>query len=81
LGYGCFSVKKSQAETLVQYIASQTEHHQKISLRDELREMLPKCGVAFEERYLWDSWIFRDVPRFQRWVIFGGPFLGLASSA
>jgi hypothetical protein len=31
-----FSVGKSQAETLVQYIASQTEHHQKISFQDEL---------------------------------------------
>ena len=49
-----FSVGKSQAETLVQYIASQTEHHQKIGFQDELREMLRKYGVAFDERYLWD---------------------------
>jgi putative transposase len=30
------------------------EHHQKISFQDELREMLRKYGVAFDERYLWD---------------------------
>jgi putative transposase len=53
-GYGCFSVAKSQAETLVQYIASQAEHHQEISFQDELREILRKYGVAFDERYLWD---------------------------
>ena len=53
-GYGCFSVGKSQAEALVQYIASQAEHHQKISFQDELREILRKYGVAFDERYLWD---------------------------
>jgi putative transposase len=53
-GYGCFSIGKSQAETLVQYIASQAEHHRKISFQDELREILRKYGVAFDERYLWD---------------------------
>jgi REP element-mobilizing transposase RayT len=53
-GYGCFSVGKSQAEALVQYIASQAEHHRKISFQDELREILRKYGVAFDERYLWD---------------------------
>jgi len=53
-GYGCFSVGKSQAEALVQYIASQAQHHQKISFQDELREILRKYGVAFDERYLWD---------------------------
>src|SRR5215469_8932213 len=53
-GYGCFSLGKSQAETLVQYIANQAEHHQKISFQDELREILRKYGIAFDERYLWD---------------------------
>jgi len=49
-----FSLGKSQAETLVQYIASQVEHHRKISFQDELQEILRKYGVAFDERYLWD---------------------------
>jgi hypothetical protein len=53
-GYGCFSVGKFQAETLVHYIASQTEHHQKISFQEELREILCKYGVIFDEPYLWD---------------------------
>jgi REP element-mobilizing transposase RayT len=53
-GYGCFSIGKSQTETLAHYIASQAEHHQKISFQEELREILRKYGVAFDERYLWD---------------------------
>ena len=52
-GYGCFSIWKSQAETLVQYIAGQAEYHQKISFQEKLREILRKY-VAFDERYLWD---------------------------
>jgi hypothetical protein len=47
-------VGKSQAEALVQYIASQAEHHRKISFQDDLREILRKYGVAFDERYLRD---------------------------
>jgi hypothetical protein len=53
-GYGCFSVGKSQAEALALYIASQAEHHQKISFQEELREILRKYWVGFDERYLWD---------------------------
>ena len=53
-GYGCFSVGKSQAETLVQYIGNQAEHHRKVSFQDELREILRKYAVAFDERYVWD---------------------------
>jgi putative transposase len=32
-GYGCFSVGKSQATTLVRYIQNQADHQAKISLR------------------------------------------------
>jgi len=45
-GYGCFSVGKSQAEALVQYIAGQAEHHQKISFQEELREILHKLSLG-----------------------------------
>jgi hypothetical protein len=36
------------------YIANQEEHHRKISFQDELRTLLRKHGVDFDERYLWD---------------------------
>jgi hypothetical protein len=36
------------------HIASQAEHHRKISFQAELRQILRKYAVAFDERYLWD---------------------------
>ncbi|MDB6019711.1 MAG: transposase [Pedosphaera sp.] len=53
-GYGIFSISFSQLETLRNYIAGQEEHHRKVSFQDELRELLQRYEVAFDERYLWD---------------------------
>lgn len=53
-GYSDFSVSKSNLEQVQKYIANQEEHHRKISFQDELRALLRKHGVEFDERYLWD---------------------------
>ena len=53
-GYGAFSVSQSQKEHLQQYIGSQEEHHQQVSYQDELRKLLTKHGIAFDEQYVWD---------------------------
>jgi putative transposase len=53
-GYGAFSVSQSQKERVQKYIRSQEEHHQQISFQDELRQILKKHGIAFDERYIWD---------------------------
>jgi hypothetical protein len=53
-GYSDFSVSKSNIEQVQKYIANQEEHHRKISFQDELRTLLRKHGVEFDERYLWD---------------------------
>jgi REP element-mobilizing transposase RayT len=53
-GYACFSVGKSQAETLVAYIRNQAEHHRHVSYQEEVREVLKRYVVAFDERYVWD---------------------------
>jgi hypothetical protein len=34
------------------YIANQEAHHAKVSFVDELKELLEKAGVAYEEKYL-----------------------------
>jgi len=53
-GYGAFSLGQSQLPALVRYINNQREHHRVRSFDDELRNLLQKYGVAYDERYLWD---------------------------
>jgi putative transposase len=53
-GYGAFSVSRSQVDQVREYIAKQEEHHQEMTFQDELRTLLKKQGIAFDERYVWD---------------------------
>jgi REP element-mobilizing transposase RayT len=53
-GYGTFSVGQSQLDDLRGYIATQREHHQRISFQDEYRRICARYGVAIDERYVWD---------------------------
>jgi REP element-mobilizing transposase RayT len=53
-GYGIFSVGFSQIESARNYIASQEEHHRKVSFQDELRQLLKRYEIEFDERYVWD---------------------------
>jgi putative transposase len=53
-GYGAFSVSESAVDSVTAYVASQQEHHQKISFQDEFRAFLQKNKIFVDERYLWD---------------------------
>ena len=53
-GYADFSVSASNLEKVQEYIANQEEHHRKLSFQDELRTLLRKHNVEFDERYIWD---------------------------
>jgi REP element-mobilizing transposase RayT len=53
-GYGAFSVSQSQSPRVENYIERQEEHHRTITYQDELRELLRKHEVEFDERYVWD---------------------------
>jgi putative transposase len=53
-GYAVFSVSQSRLEPVKQYIASQEEHHRKTTFQDELRTLLRKHEIEFDERYVWD---------------------------
>jgi putative transposase len=53
-GYGAFSVSQSQRESVRAYIDSQEEHHRQASFQDELRQLLKKQEISFDERYVWD---------------------------
>ena len=53
-GYGAFSVSQSNVEQVKIYIANQDEHHRRLSFQDELRALLKRHGIEFDERYVWD---------------------------
>jgi putative transposase len=53
-GYGAFSVSQSQNNRVQEYIRLQEDHHQRLSFQDELRQLLAKHRIVFDERYAWD---------------------------
>lgn len=53
-GYGAFSVSPSNLEQVKRYIERQEEHHRRRTFQDELRQLLKRHGVEFDERYVWD---------------------------
>ncbi|MFH0980219.1 MAG: transposase [Planctomycetota bacterium] len=53
-GYADFSVSRSNLEQVTEYIARQEEHHRKMTFQDELRMLLNKHQIEFDERYVWD---------------------------
>jgi putative transposase len=53
-GYADFSVSVSKLDEVRNYIARQEQHHKKQSFQDELRALLKKHKVEYDERYLWD---------------------------
>ena len=53
-GYADFSVSQSNLEQVKRYIATQREHHRKLSFQDEVRGLLTKHKLDWDERYIWD---------------------------
>jgi putative transposase len=54
VGYGSFSVSRSNLDNVVNYVANQEEHHRKVTFQDEYRSFLDKHKVEYDERYVWD---------------------------
>ena len=53
-GYGAFSVSQSNSPQVAEYIVRQEEHHRKLSFQDELRALLRRHELEWDERYVWD---------------------------
>jgi putative transposase len=51
-GYAAFTVSPSATDAVRKDIASQESHHRKHSSVDDLKELLKRAGVAYEEKYL-----------------------------
>lgn len=54
VGYGAFSVSKSQEPIVVGYINDQEKHHHKPSFKEEYLEFPDRYKIEYDERYLWD---------------------------
>ncbi len=52
-GYGAFTVSSSQLPVVREYISKQEEHHRKRSFEEEYVELLKRCGVEYDGRFLW----------------------------
>ena len=53
-GYAAFSIGQSGADALRRYIDDQKAHHKKRDFKEELRALLRKYRVEYDERYVWD---------------------------
>ena len=53
-GYADFSVSQSKLKDVEDYIVGQPQHHLKIGFQDELRALLRKHEIAWDENYVWD---------------------------
>ena len=51
-GYAAFSVSWTHRDAAYKYIAGQAEHHRQIDFVAELRNLLERNGVQYEEKYL-----------------------------
>jgi REP element-mobilizing transposase RayT len=53
-GYAAFTVSASQLEKVRRYVRNQEQHHRRATFQEELRALLERHGIEYEERYLWD---------------------------
>ncbi|MCE5278800.1 MAG: IS200/IS605 family transposase [Planctomycetaceae bacterium] len=53
VGYGAFSVSKSQARAVARYIAKQEQHHHKQTFEEEFLELLKKHEIEYDPKYIW----------------------------
>lgn len=52
-GYGIFTVSASSLEKVRSYVLNQEEHHRTMTFKEEYIALLKKCGVEFNEKFLW----------------------------
>lgn len=53
-GYADFSVSQSNLKQVERYIANQKNHHRKFTFQNELRELLTRHRIEWDERYIWE---------------------------
>jgi putative transposase len=54
-GYGAFTCSHSQIDKVFKYIENQEQHHLGKSFSQEFKEILNKCSVDYDEKYLFEN--------------------------
>ena len=54
-GYAAYSVSQSVLDMTTKYVASQREHHKKLSFRDEYIQFLKLYKVEYDEKYVFSD--------------------------
>ena len=54
LGYGAFSVSKSNVPEVLKYVSNQEAHHRHVTFKEEFVDFLIKHEIEYDERYIWD---------------------------
>jgi REP element-mobilizing transposase RayT len=52
-GYAGISVSPSHLEDVRRYVLTQDEHHRTKTFQEEYLEFLQKCGIEYDDAYLW----------------------------
>lgn len=53
-GFGSFTYSKSQIDDVAKYILNQSEHHKKITFKEEYLSILKKFDIEYDEQYLFE---------------------------
>lgn len=54
-GYAAFSFSYIHLGKLTEYVTNQLEHHHGMNIRDEIKRLCERNGVAYEEAYIFDN--------------------------
>ena len=54
-GYGCFSYSPTHVEQVRNYILNQENHHRKVNMRDEMKNIFAKFGIEYQEQYIFND--------------------------
>ncbi|MCX5690940.1 MAG: IS200/IS605 family transposase [Planctomycetota bacterium] len=53
-GYFGFSIGESTVDAVKAYIANQKEHHKTVDFKDEMRSLMRKYRMEWNEQFVWD---------------------------
>ena len=56
-GYGVFSYRQNDLDSIYKYIQNQEEHHKKQTFREEYLELLKEFQVEYDEQYIFKELI------------------------